>query len=155
MAIYTVLEPPATSGLLLEAGAEFIPDTKALLALALPLPWLLWHRMWWGVVFYLLVSTIFAIALTTEFAILVLATTFIPGLFLFLEGNELRRKALLRRNWKEIAVVEGDTLESAETRFFYARANNLPKLSNTSQGQIKPLKPDDSGIGFLSVSESR
>ncbi len=157
MATYSVLAPPNGSGLSLEAGAEFIPDTKALMALALPLLWLLWHRMWWASLFYVLISMIFALVLTTGFATLALLMTAIPGLFLFLEGNELRRKALIRKNWTLVAVIEGDNLESAEARFFYSRPISKPGIGseNLSPDKYRALQLTDNGIEFLTMPEGR
>ncbi len=135
---------------------SFIPEAKSLAALVLPLPWLLWNRMWWAALVYLLISTILSIALTTDFSTLAFILTAFPGIFLFLEGNDLRRKTLMRDGWAFVGSVEGDDLQSAEVRYFHSLeyrqpgAEPEPAPAKRFQGNTDI----DTGIDFLAGPEA-
>ena len=160
MTIYTVYSPPITTG---STGDQhdktvLIPDASALLALIFPFLWLIWHRLWWASLFYGLLSLLFIILLPTELSMIIIVLTVIPGLFLFLEGHELRRKMLERRGWKMVAVIEDQDIASAEYRYFYSVLNAQPdeELVNSEIPKwsiTKKFIPIDSGIEFPGSSE--
>jgi len=135
-----------------------IPDAPALLALVFPLFWLLWYRLWWASLFYGLLSLIFMILLPSKLSLMVIVLTVIPGLFLFLEGQELRRKMLERRGWKLVATIEDQDISSAEYRYFYSviNARSTDQLANydiSKRSLTKKFIPIDSGIEFPGSSE--
>ena len=115
MATYTIHMPPdAREG----ERDRFIRDGVALLALLIPAIWLLWHRLWFTFVAYMLIVASIAsygiIASDPSSTIL----SAIPGIFLFLEGNQLRRRKLEQAGWSEVGLVEADSLEDAELRWY-------------------------------------
>ncbi len=165
MTIFTVHSPPASdvSSDDSRLRTRFIPESKAILALVFPLIWLLWHRLWWPALFYLLISIALALGLATQFGVMIGLLTFIPGLYLFLEGHELRRHQLERRGWRLTGIVEGSNLASAEMRYFHIHDGNEATMGQniveqqagqpTLRGDITRPYPVDS-IDFLHTPET-
>lgn len=153
MTIFTVHVPPQALGDARDQHIKtvLIPESPSLLALIFPLLWLIWYRLWWAVLFYVLISIVFAILFTTNIGIIASVLTFFPGLFLFLEGQQLRRNSLERRGWKLVETVEDDDLESAEYRYFYSVLEDRknPKTGALTQTTAaKPSRVMDSEIEF-------
>jgi hypothetical protein len=159
MTVFTVHTPPITgnNNNIRVEDAVFVPEQKTLMALVFPFFWLLWQRLWWAVVFYLLVSVILSMLLLANIGLAAFLLTIIPGLFLYLEGQELRRKALHRKGWKYLGVVEGSTRSEAEIRFFHQVQQ--PTGTGSTKPTFKPLRPKqihlvDPGIDFLANPET-
>jgi hypothetical protein len=122
MSVYTVHEPPLLPG---EAAADperfaFVRDGFYFWAFLLTPLWMLWRRMW-----LVFVIAIALVAVLDAAAILLgasSATVFVINALISLlagiEGATLRRWTLARRGWKNVGIVIGDDLESAERRFF-------------------------------------
>lgn len=156
MTVFTVYVPPSTDGNVRHENAILVPESKTLLALFAPFLWLLWYRLWWAALFYALVSIALFAALTTNFGLVALLLTFVPGLFLFLEGHELRRKALERQGWKFVGIVEGEDRVEAEIRYFsniQQSAGEQKKKPAFIKLKPNPAFPVDPGINFLADPE--
>ncbi|MEZ5872984.1 MAG: DUF2628 domain-containing protein [Nitratireductor sp.] len=115
MATYTVHTPPGEQG---EEKLRFLSDGVSVLALIVPAIWLLWHRLWFVFIAYLLVAASLAVygVMASDPSATVLSA--IPGLYLFLEGNQLRRRKLEQSGWTQEGVVEASSLDEAELRWF-------------------------------------
>ncbi|GGE28935.1 hypothetical protein GCM10007276_02610 [Agaricicola taiwanensis] len=108
-----------------ERSAEkivFVKDGFAWLALFIPLLWLLWHRLWLGLLIYVLavcaaVGLVYFGKLPPNIQNLLFV---LPNVWLLLEGNDLRRRKLARRGLVQTAAVMGRSREEAEQRFFAA-----------------------------------
>jgi hypothetical protein len=81
--------------------------------------WLLWHRLWLALVLWVVVFGVAEIGLryagvrgSAHVAVLALI-----ALLVGLEASSLRRWTLVLHGWKNIGIVVGDNLESAERRF--------------------------------------
>ncbi len=107
-------------------GIVFIKDGFAWLALILPFFWMLWHRLWLPLAGYLAAVTLIAVAgyllslpdgLTGTIGLL-------ANLFVGLEGNNFRRRALRKRGYEEIADIVADNGEEASYRYFAAQISN-------------------------------
>lgn len=121
MASFVVLEP---SGDRPAADIAFVRDGFAWLGLLLPFFWLLWHRLWIEALLFLAASI--GLALLVEFAGLGAVAPFLSlilALYVGVEGATLRVWAATRRGWREWGVVEADTLEDAEARYFAERGD--------------------------------
>lgn len=117
--IHTIHIPPAENGGtgdIWEAVA--IPETKAPWALIAPPFWLAYHRLWWPLVVYLLVAVTGFALLTTPAAPAAFLLGGLPGLYLLLEGHQLRRNKLERDGWTFAGVAEGHDAEEALGRHF-------------------------------------
>jgi hypothetical protein len=124
------------------------------------------HRMWLALTGYV----ILAIALSVALRLIGASTTvtIIAGaLFSLLVGFEaatLRRFKLSRRGWKNVGIVVGDDLESAERRFFDAwvnkswvnkswadppSADGAPRASSPAMGVAMARRPSSEVIGLF------
>jgi len=157
MAVYTVHEPLPKRD---EASADperfaFVRDGFYFWAFVLGPLWMLWRRLWLVTLLY------FALSISLQLALWSFGATgtikFIVWLLLALligfEAGTLRRWTLTRRGWKNIGVVVGDDVETAERRFFAAWTPGMPQpsppaashaaggFSRPSDGQIIGLFP--------------
>ena len=130
MAAYTVHEPLPRKN---EASADperfaFVRDGFYFWALVLGPLWMLWRRLWLVTLMYI------AVAIGMQVGLWALnaseTVSFIVGFLLALltgfEAGTLRRWTLTRRGWKNLGVVVGDDVESAERRFFAAWTPQMP-----------------------------
>ncbi len=124
MSIYTVHEPPLKA----DGSAPeperfvFVRDGFSFWAFLLAPLWMLRHRLWLVLVGYVIV----ALALQVGLRLIGASATVIAiagvlfALLIGFEAATLRRFTLGRRRWKNVGIVVGDDLESAERRFFDA-----------------------------------
>ncbi|MBI4273600.1 MAG: DUF2628 domain-containing protein [Rhizobiales bacterium] len=122
MSIYTVHQPPLRTG---EASADphrfaFVRDGFYFWALLLGPVWMLFHRLWIVTVLYVIavmaVETCLWILRVDAFT--QTAVGFVLAVLIGLEAATLRRWTLDRRGWKNVGIVVGDDIESAERRYF-------------------------------------
>jgi len=96
----------------------FIKDGFSWPAFFVPSLWILWHRLWltlvWYVVFVLAVAWIGRLVSQDVASIVALLGT----VLLALEANNIRRIALEKRDWEEIGASFGKNISEAEARFF-------------------------------------
>lgn len=99
-------------------GLALVPESVPLLALLVPLLWLLWHRCWLPAVLFLL-ATVAVLLLPLG----PLAGWVTVGLHLLtgLSAQDIRRWSLTRQGRPAIAVVEGTNEESAMFRLLTQR----------------------------------
>ena len=127
MAVYTVHEPPRRRGDA-QAHAErfvFVRDGFSWPAFLFGPLWMLRHRLWLALIVYLIVVTGLGVALRAVNAgDAAAAVSLLVALLVGFEASSLRRYGLARRNWRNIGIIVGDDLESAERRFFAAWAGD-------------------------------
>jgi Protein of unknown function (DUF2628) len=127
MSIYTVHEPPPKAGTA-EADPErfvFVRDGFSFWAFLLAPLWMLRHRMWLVFLGYVIVTVALQVGLRligASTTVIMLAGALVSVLIGF-EAASLRRFTLWRRRWKNVGIVVGDDVESAERRFFDAWMN--------------------------------
>ena len=162
MSIYSVHEPPpkADTG---EPDPErfvFVRDGFSFWAFLLAPLWMLRHRMWLVFLGYVVVT----VALQVGLRLIGASTTVIMvagalvSLLIGFEAASLRRFTLWRRRWKNVGIVVGDDIESAERRFFDAwmirpRASSLGAAATASAlaaavppARRSPASPDVIGL---------
>jgi hypothetical protein len=97
-------------------------------AFLISLPWLIWHRMWIVLLFYL--ALVLGLAALSEFGQLpdqaMTVASLAVALVLGFEGNGLLRWTLARRGYEEIGEVAAATSQAAEMRFFERRGHRSP-----------------------------
>jgi hypothetical protein len=134
---YLVFEPTDGGG-----GAEsadrvlFLREKFRWLALFFAPLWLLWHRLWLGLILWLVAVTViagaaYAFGLTPEAAAPLL---WLPTLIVAFEGTELLRRKLLRDGYREAGIKIGRDLEDTERRFF-------AEWSPRPRSRAKPAAP--------------
>ncbi len=131
MASYLVLNPPGTTGK--DERAKFIRDGFSLFGLLFPLIYLLWHRLWLAAV------TLFAAILAAEIVgslfdlgIVGLVLDGMAGLYIGLEGGNLKASVLKSSGWSEQAVISAENLDDAEALYF-GRDTHEPTSETTPQ----------------------
>lgn len=128
-------EPPGVGTL------EVVPESIAKWAIILPPLWLLVHKLWWPLTFYIAVTVFLLVLLTTPIAVSVLFLGGFPGLYLLLEGHQLRRNKLEETGYEQIGVVEASNPDIAIERFIAqfdfesAPVDPKPSSSVTFQGR--------------------
>lgn len=126
--------------------AVVVKDGIAWLALLLPLPWLLYNRLWLASVAYLVLTVVLAfvgeLLPIGEIGGMVLAL--LLNWWVALSGNDLRRGKLDKRGFRHAGSVAAKTREEAEIRFFagYAAAQN------TAQPAVTPRRDPPSYGGY-------
>ena len=168
MSIYTVYEPPLRAH---ESAPDperfvFVRDGFSFWAFLLAPWWMLRHRLWLAFVCYVILAVALSVALRLIGASA--AVAIIAGaLFSLLVGFEaatLRRFGLARRGWRNVGIVVGDDVESAERRFFDAWANKtwanktwaerpsvdgVPRASSPAMGVPMARRPSSEVIGLF------
>ena len=122
MTVYMVFEPPrrGDDSLAHAERIDLVPDRFSWTAFLFGPLWLLWHRLWVALVIYLVGVGALEVGLrllgaSRDARGLAFA---LVGLLLGFEAATLRRRALLRRGWRERDIVVGADREAAERRFF-------------------------------------
>ena len=163
MSIYTVYEPPLKAH---ESAPNperfvFVRDGFSFWAFLLAPFWLLRYRLWLAFIGYVIVAIALQIALRLIGASPTV-TVIVAALLSLLVGFEaatLRRFTLSRRGWRNVGLVVGDDLESAERRFFDAWVNKgwaerssvdgAPRASSPAMGVPMARRPSSEVIGLF------
>ena len=120
MRAYTIHAPPGDDSA--PERFAFVKDGVCWPALFVPILWILWRRLWLTLVWYIvwLLALAWVDRLAGEGAATVLAL--LGALFFAFEANDIRRRSLRRRGWRDIGASSGADLDEAEIRFFGTRA---------------------------------
>ncbi|MBZ8133554.1 DUF2628 domain-containing protein [Afifella sp. IM 167] len=145
---YTVHYPPAAGEAVDDARAAeraaFVKDGFNWPALFIPFLWLLFRRMWWVFLLYLVAS---AAIVGLDYVAGDTAATWVGiafSLYFALEANNLRRWSLERGGWREVGAASGRNEEEAALRFFAGRAaEDEPSLGRPAP-QPRTLSRGDS-----------
>ena len=126
MRYYSVHAPP--EGADSPERFAFVKDGFSWPALFVPILWILWHRLWlalvWYVVFVLLIAWTGRLA-NDDVALVV---SLLGSLLFALEANNIRRMALNGRGWDEVGSSFGKDISEAEVRFFATGAEKADPL---------------------------
>lgn len=140
MSVYTVHQPPPRTG---ETSADpqrfaFVRDGFYFWALLFGPFWMVFHRLWIVTVLYavavMVVETCLWMLRVDTFA--QTAVGFVLAFLVGLEAATLRRWTLDRRGWKNVGIVVGDDLESAERHFFATWTARQPKPMTAAASAI-------------------
>jgi Protein of unknown function (DUF2628) len=163
MSIYTVYEPPLRGHVSAPDPERFmfVRDGFSIWAFVLAPLWMLRHRLWLAFVGYIIVIVLLSLGLRAIGASATLANivTVLVSLLVGFEAATLRRFGLARRGWRNVGIVVGDDLESAERRFFDAwgsksRLDNPPvsaepRVSSTVPGVPMARRTSSDVIGLF------
>jgi Protein of unknown function (DUF2628) len=124
MSVYTVYEPPlkAHESVPNPERFVFVRDGFSFWAFLLAPLWMLRYRLWLAFIGYVIVAVALLLGLRLIGASATVTTIAVALLSLLVgfEAATLRRFTLSRRGWRNVGIVVGDDLESAERRFFDA-----------------------------------
>jgi hypothetical protein len=151
MSVYTVYEPPlkAHESVPNPERFVFVRDGFSFWAFLLAPLWMLRYRLWLAFIGYVIVAVALLVALWLIGASAMVTTIAVALLSLLVgfEAATLRRFTLSRRGWRNVGIVVGDDLESAERRFFDAwvgkawidRPSGNAELRTSSQASGVPV----------------
>ncbi|HEX2653657.1 MAG TPA: DUF2628 domain-containing protein [Xanthobacteraceae bacterium] len=148
MSTYTVYEPPQRDPDMLRHADRFVflRDGFSWSAFFFGPLWMLRHRLWLAALLYVIFVAGIAAGLRAAGASNALTLiVFLLGLLIGLEASSLRHAKLERRGWKNVGVVVGDSIETAERRFFNGWVSS-------DIGHRTPAAPSDHLRGMSSVS---
>ena len=132
MAVYTVHEPlPRKNEVFADPERfTFVRDGFHFWAFLLGPLWMLWRRLWLVTLIYFAISISLQIGLWAFGAANSMQFTlwFLLALLIGFEAGTLRRWTLTRRGWKNLGVVVGEDLETAERRFFATWTPQIPAI---------------------------
>lgn len=122
--IYTIHLKPISGSAVSENGedARFdallaIPEGRANWALIFPPFWLAYHKLWWELLVYGMFVILSVALLVSPFGLAVLLLGGLPGIYLLLEGNQLRRQKADRNGYEFVDVVDASNVRMAHARF--------------------------------------
>ncbi|MGB7335834.1 MAG: DUF2628 domain-containing protein [Salaquimonas sp.] len=131
---------------------EFERDKTPIWALIVPAIWLFYHRLWYVLGVYLIISIAIASLANTQWSVVAGILSFIPGIYVFLEGQNFLASKLERAGLMLVDLVEADNLENAELKWFSRQTETMPlNRENSTELQSPPKtvwpktnsKPDD------------
>lgn len=126
MRFYTIHERPAqTAGG--DADVLAIASGFRWWAAIMPIVWLLWHRLWLGLVLYLLFSVALGIALALGDIAEPAATAIglAVSLLIGFSAADYWRWTLERRGWRLVAVLRADAAMDAEELYIRNRSRTV------------------------------
>lgn len=131
MRVYTVHEPPESAGARLDR-ITFVKEGFCWPALFVPFFWLLWHRMWWALLGWMIVGVGLSVvgnlmpgspasgALMSGVEAIITVISILFAFWFALEANAFRRWSLDQKGWAMLGVAAGRDREEAEQSFFRA-----------------------------------
>lgn len=142
--IYTVHVQAKDAG---AADARFVPERFSWAALVFGPLWLIYHRVWRGLIGWVIVASALAglgqvLHLAPQHSALL---SELLAVYLGFEGNNLLRAALERRNWPLVDVVSGRKLEEAELSF-YQRWSAAPRAQAPAPAPLFNPPPQTLGL---------
>ena len=114
--IWTLHAKPGLNRERLAEQLVAVPERHATWALLFPVVWLVWQRLWLGLIAYLIYTVTLLLLISTPYLWVTLAIFGLPGMFLWLEGNQLVRARLERQGFTLVGVVEAPDEQMAIAR---------------------------------------
>lgn len=143
--IHTIHIKPETLGEARWVTAKAVPESRAKWALIVPPFWLAKHRLVFELAIYVMIGAAVVVALFTPFMLAALALAGFPSIYLYLEGNQLRRNSLGRRGYRMVDLVEAPDEEMALAKFFDGEESpvDLAPLPTVERRRVAPPVGDD------------
>lgn len=129
-------------------GLVAVPDGVAKWALIFAPFWLAFHRLWFALAIYALATILIASLLATPLVAIPLLLSGLPGLYLFLEGNQLRRYRLERQGYEMLAVVDAEDKDTAIEKFLHRWQPESVGAKPTVHATKPTIKPAASKPSF-------
>jgi Protein of unknown function (DUF2628) len=149
MASYVVMEPASDRR---GDAALFIRDAFAPLAVIVPVPWLLWNRLWFEAAMALCASLILVgVSAWAGVPQWVGIASILIGLYVALEGSAVKIAAARRRGYQEAAFVDARSLSEAEERYYLTRVpETAPQYIGPSDtARPRPIFPSGAELFAL------
>ena len=116
--------------------ATVIPDTAAFAALAFPMLWFAWHRLWLETIVAAFFAALPALAIVWDVSLVPAMVAQVAfSVFAALEGNARRVADLERKGWRIVSVIREEDAETA----FERHVRGL--VTTKTDQQPAPVKP--------------
>jgi len=138
MRVYTVHENPIYVD---DRRIVLVKDGFCWPALFFTIIWAIYRRVWLGLGVYIIGLVVLA-ALEASFASdagIIYLLNFAFALYVAAEANDWRRRSLIKRGYREVAVVIAEALEDAERRYFEMEAD--AREASRAQRTTPPSAP--------------
>ncbi|MBA8877838.1 DUF2628 domain-containing protein [Phyllobacterium myrsinacearum] len=120
MASYIVLVPPSQDNQVQGDRTVFIRDGFAIIAFVLPVPWLLFNRLWFeAALVFAAVTAISIVGSYTGHGNLAEIVAALLALLVAFEASNWRIKAFERRGFYPAAIIDARSAADAETAYFH------------------------------------
>jgi hypothetical protein len=134
MALYSTYLPPNGD----VGKALFLRDGLSPFGLLLPPLFLAWNRLWLALAAWLAYEVSLAALAHSGAGEVSAMLAVLPGLFLLVHGNELKRNRLERLGWRDAGAQIADSEEEAELRHFHGESGTGPAAAT---GRVRPVAP--------------
>lgn len=132
MTAYYVYLPPVQKTKDEAQDFRLVADSKSVLALIFPLPWLLFNRLWLMFLIISILTVLTSLLVSSQTsgmnvgasAFAAICLSGLPGIYLFLEGKVLIANRFERAGWRLVNIVEANNKEEAEIRHVVALAES-------------------------------
>lgn len=141
-----------------------VPENLAPWALIAPPIWLAVHRLWLWLATYLLFVLLTMAISATSYALVAMVLSWLPGVYLLLEGRELYRRKLEESGMELVGLVNADSEDEAIGRHVARVQLQMPQfkdadeLNDNPRARLLPASAQDqsaSGVfGLFSPGES-
>jgi hypothetical protein len=133
-------------------GLVAIPECLAFWGLVCPPLWLVVHKLWLALAFYGLMVLLALGLLVTPYQVISPVIIFVAGLYIFLEGHQLRRRRLEHTGQNLIGLVDASN-ETSAIGHFLDKWNVEPDRQNPLRmspvkNQLLPSTVDKAGAAF-------
>lgn len=152
MRLWTVFEPrhPANAGERVD-NTLFIKDGFSWPGLFFSLPWLLIQRLWLGALIFVVLAVVAGLVgqrlpLSSDAGFLL---GLLVNLWVGFEGNDMRRRKLLKKGYAQAGSVIAKTRMEAEEIFFASRTVPEEPAIAAPRRTLAPFAPGDDAIGFF------
>ncbi|MFJ7355130.1 DUF2628 domain-containing protein [Phyllobacterium sp. NPDC097923] len=123
MTSYIALVPPLQDNQRQDDKTVFIRDGFSIVAFFLPVPWLLFNRLWFeAALVFAAVAAISIVGSYTGHGNLAEIVAALLALLVAFEASNWRIKALERRGFDQAAIVDARSAADAETAYFHGEA---------------------------------
>ncbi len=139
MADYLILTPPGADPF--DSRARFVRDAFSLAAFLLPLPWLLWHRLWWhAAALFVFDLGLFVLDRDATAPVAVTLVGLAVHFWVGLEGRAMLARYRERQGWTLRAVLRAETLDHAEQLYYEDRIMpHIARHSGSSPSGTAPV----------------
>lgn len=123
----------------------FVRDAFSIFALAFPIIWLFWNRLWiaGGAALILFVAISAFVGQNADYFWLLAIFNILLSLAVATEGSAWRMAAFRFAGYKDIAIVEAENLEQAQLRWALQEQNGKTPFVEKSQTLVQSIHDDD------------
>lgn len=156
MAIYSIHLPGNTTPEVAADRAVFVRDGFSFWAMLFGPLWFLRHCEWLGLVGWLVIAALMSVAERWLGSVISGGFELILALATGVAANDIRRLTLALRGFRESGVVEGQSREAAERRFFDSWLGQPRPVTPSAPPVLHPARSVPPGVlGLFPESGAR